>query len=154
MEHKNVIKEIGGSFINKMLWVAANANNPHFEEYFNDFSAKYWKLLFPDISGDDIEYHVKNKELFRLLYKNNKLGFIAEVRIPDIRDVSFKDNGDVLGYNLSYGIQNIVWIYTDTIEQLVKEVVNATNKSLNDSINHAKELNSEKEYLIFRHNSQ
>lgn len=114
-------------FLNRIFWIAAQSDSSELAEFLDEIKVRDLKELFPDVAGQmyDIEDDsdddfdcAESDIILEHLINSNYLGFIGELYVPVIGDVSFDSEGNPDGWSSSKGHCMIFTIYADRLDEL------------------------------------
>ncbi len=118
--------------IEKLFWVAACNDNKAFREFFDDIDKSELQNLLPEIANDrtvkDYEADHPFADIIELFYKYNKLGFLAELSHPKCDSFIYNKKGEVVGGSIHRGITYPSYVYAETIDDLMKNIIAASDK--------------------------
>ena len=77
---------------------------------------------------DRIESEIENKTLAQFLCENQRDGILAQIKVPKYRNHKFDEEGKYLSCESGMGVSYIVWVYANTMGELVDTCIKEENK--------------------------
>lgn len=131
MTNKNAFERLsemkGGPKIEKLFWIAASAESRELSDFVDEFDDRVWKRLFPEIYQiSDFDDCIDDGEAVSLLLYFGKLGFLAEVYIPQCTNFKF-ENDKLVSWAVYGGICTSEYVYAETLDGLIDEIERINN---------------------------
>lgn len=125
MNHKEMLErfeQAGSAKIDKLFWIAGSIESNDLISLIEDFEDENWERVFPEIyKSEHFEYYKSDKDSLFGLYDFNKLGFLAEVHIPQCSNFSFMKNKKPYAWQTG-AISHLEYVYAETPEELINQV--------------------------------
>lgn len=125
-DNKQVLEIFGqmaGTRINRLIWIAGNPEREITEDILNDMlDGESFAGCFPDIPAGIVEEYAADRELPQLLVDYDKFGFLAEVYMPDIRNMRFDKEGTPESWSVCDGCCEIGYAYAETTDDLIEKI--------------------------------
>ena len=110
--------------IEKTFHIGSMIDSDTFFDFIIQMDEYDFKNIAPELSIKKIKNHILNREQTKMLFDNNKLGFIAEVYHAEI--LSFDGNEYEVNDRKSY----ISIVYGETFDQLIENALSASKKQI------------------------
>ena len=115
--------QMGGARINRLLWIAGQPDNQMVGDILEDMlDGESFAGCFPDIPAGIVEEYAADRELPQLLVDHDKFGFLAEVYMPEIRNMRFDGKGNPESWSWSDVCCEIGYAYAETTDGLVGKI--------------------------------
>lgn len=134
---KAILEETGVR-VGKLFSILISIHDADFEDFLEELEEKDWQRLFPNIyKSPSFQPCFNSSECSDLLDEHGKYGFIAQIFIPS--NYSFKfENDEAVSWITNTGINNIAYVYSETIEGLVREIKREAKASFKKDVEKAK----------------
>jgi hypothetical protein len=85
---------------------------------------------FPGLAeeGYDLSGGWNGENLMAVLAESERLGYLAELHVPECTEFKFADGGEPLRWCVRGGISNVVYVYGNTLEELMEAMERAVAK--------------------------
>lgn len=85
---------------------------------------------FPGLSeeGYDLTGEWDGENLIAVLAKSERLGYLAELHVPECTNFKFDKDGEPLRWQVHGGISSVVYVYGNTLEELMEAMERAVAK--------------------------
>lgn len=131
--------QMGGARINRLLWIAGQPEHQTVGEILEDMlDSECFAACFPDIPIETVEEYAVDQELPQLLVDHDKFGFIAEVYMPEIRNMCLDEKGNPAWWSTSDGCCEIGYAYAETTDELVGKIVRLNKAHLDAAVKRAR----------------
>lgn len=125
-----------GSFVNTLIWVAANYESKDINELLSSASYKTLKetfrrypYLIDIITRDDFD-----GDYCSMFIESNMYGLIAECHMPHCDNFSYGTDGSPTSWSIHGGYCRMFYAYAETPAQLVKEMHRQSRKHFKEMI--------------------
>lgn len=151
MTNKEAFKrfdEAQGAVIDKLIWIAGASNRTsEIKEFLEDMRAKDIEQCFPEVYADEYfnDYFNENG-LYQLIWQYEKFGLLAEVHVPEPRNIRFDKSGKPTSWSTG-GISTMVYVYAETLEELMQKIEVAVNDEFQYQVKKAKEQGKKKDKI-------
>lgn len=116
------IEQAHDAQIEKLFWIAASIESHDLQSFIEELESNVWKELFPELFASNyFEEFQEDGELVTMLIESDKLGFIAEVTIPNCYDFIY-DGEELKGYSSHPGRRRIRYVYAESLEELITAI--------------------------------
>ena len=85
-----------------------------------------------------VEEYAADQELPQLLVDHDKFGFIAEVYMPEIRNMCLDEKGNPASWSTSDGCCEIGYAYAETTDELVGKIARLNKAHLDAAVKRAR----------------
>ena len=118
--------------IEKLFWIAACKENQNFRDFFEYIDRLDLHDCLPEIADDDgvddYDSGLPHADIFDLFYEHIKLGFLAELSHPKCNNFTYNEKGEVISASIHRGITYSSYVYAETIDDLMKNIIAASDK--------------------------
>lgn len=131
--------------VNKLIWIGAQSHSDELDEICNDLVnhgdvGNSLRRMFPGLEEDfeDIEHWDDGDQLKYALLDTQRLGFLAEVNIPECDQFKFDAQGDPKSWRVAGVVSRVEYAYAETPTGLVDAIEERVNSVFQDYVTKAK----------------
>lgn len=136
LEVIEILEQANDAMIEKLYWIAASIDCSDLKNLFEEMDTKYLQKYFPKIV-DEID-SIDRYEFREKLLEMGKFGFIAEIHIPIASDFIFNEKGEPSAWSSNRGCSRVEYVYAETSELLLEEIVSAAEITFREFVEKAK----------------
>lgn len=131
---KRLFNEVPGDVrIDKLIWIAACEDDNSLKDLgFGEVEIVQRDL--PEINNPYLEEYINNGELLQLFIDQDRLGFIAQLRCPEIKEINLDSHGSVTSYSPKHWCCLIKFCYAETLDDLTDKIISIGEAHLHEAV--------------------